>query len=793
MSAKPKEPARVVVTGVGAVTAQGVSADAFWQAVKSGRVAIREVKKIPMEGFRTRIAGEVQDEVKPQHDYTRPEDHRDPVIDFALKAAEEALEKSRVEMEKIPAERWGVVMGTCNAGLLSGEKWYQAGMRGETADPKLLLLVPPQALAEAVSGAFGIKGPVLSIDTACAAGANAIGYAAELVRYGQADAVLTGGSDALSDVLIAGFNSLESLSPKPAAPYSKNRTGLSLGEGSGMLVLMREDLARRLGAPILAEVMGYGLSADGYHATAPHPEGKGASRAIRAALSSAGLAPEQVRYVNSHGTGTPKNDPAETKATKLGLGAAAEKAAVSSTKSMIGHLLGAAGAVEGIITVKALEEQIAPPTANYEERDPECDLDYVPNTARPLKMDVAISNNFAFGGANASVVLARGGALGAAPPLPDYDGVVVTGLATLTSAGCDVDAVWKAFSEGRNTTKLEDGLRIGRVDLDPSPFLKPKDRRRMDKLGVFSVVAAHLALRDAGLELNDENRNRVGVIFGTGVGPMESMENFSRPLLQEGPAAANPAIFPNTVYNAAGGQVAMHVGALGPASTVTAGHAAGASAICYGYDLTSCSQADAILCLAADTLTDTVIRAYKQLGLLASEPAATEHGGFALAEAGIAVLLERATKAQARGARVYGELLGYGIASDGRGVGKFDREGQGMERAMKLALERAGLRPGDVKAIWSGLSGYGPADAAEQAAIRRLFGNSAPALLSPKTLMGEPMGAGGALGAALAVKAWQQGGQGAPPAGPVLVNSASLGGTHFSLVLAPYAAGKGAA
>src|SRR5439155_479843 len=258
---------------------------------------------------------------------------------------------------------------------------YQAGMRGEAADPRLVMLVPPQALAEAVSGAFGIKGPVLSIDTACAAGANAIGYAAELVRTGQADAVLTGGSDALSDVLFAGFNSLESLSPAPAAPYSKDRSGLSLGEGSGMLVLVREDLAREAGLPILAEVMSYALSADGYHATAPHPEGEGAARAIKAALAAGGIKPEEVRYVNGHGTGTAKNDPAETAATKVGLGDAARNVAVSSTKSMIGHLLGAAGAVENIVTVQALVHQIVPPTANFTEPDPECDLDYTPNQA----------------------------------------------------------------------------------------------------------------------------------------------------------------------------------------------------------------------------------------------------------------------------------------------------------------------------------------------------------------------------------------------------------------------------
>jgi 3-oxoacyl-[acyl-carrier-protein] synthase II len=781
MAAPNREPVRVVVAGMGAVTSQGPDLNAFWEGVRGGRVAIREVKKIPMEGFRTKIAGEVQGEVRPTHEYTRPEGHRDPVIDFSLKAAEEAMANSGLKPGQVPAERWGVVVASCNAGLLSGEKWYTAKLKGESADPKLCMLTPPQALAEAVGGAFEVKGPVLSIDTACAAGANAIGYAAELIRWGHADAMLTGGSDALSNVLIAGFNSLESLSPKPAQPYSKNRSGLSLGEGSGMMVLIREDLAKKMGLPIMAEVMGYGLSADGYHPTAPHPEGKGASRAIRAGLGAAGVTQEQVQYVNSHGTGTPKNDPAETRATRLGLGSAADKVAVSSTKSMIGHLLGGAGAVEGIVTVKALQEQIAPPTASYEERDPECDLDYVPNTARPMKMDVAISNNFAFGGANASLVFARAGALPKAPR-PEFDRVVVTGLATLTCGGNDPDEVWKAFADKRDCAPVENGVRLGRINYDPSPYLKPKDRRRMDKLGVYAVVASHMALKDAGLELNDDNRNRVGVMFGTGVGPMESMENFTRPLIQEGPQAANPAVFPNTVYNAAGGQVAMNVGAIGPASTVTAGHAAGASSLCYGYDLAASNQADAMICLAVDTLTDTVISAYKDLGLLTGQP---ETGGFALAEAGIALVLERASRAKSRGARIYGEVLGFGIASDGRGVGHFDREGQGAERAMRIALERSGLQAKDIKAVWSSAAGYRPADEAEAKAIRRLFGEGTP-VVSPKLLLGEPMGAGGALSAVLALKGWQQGGAGAPPAGPVLVNSASLGGTHFSLALAPY-------
>lgn len=778
-SGRTKEPRRVVVTGVGAITAQGATAAELWEGVRDGRVAIRPVQHMPMDGFRTGIGGEVQTDLGADHNFPEPGGFRDRAFAFALHAAEEAFEAGGVGFDYVPAERWGVVMGTCNAGLLSGEEWYVRRMEGETPDPALVPLVPPQALAEAVSGAFGLHGPTLSINTACAAGANAIGYAAELIRNGYADAVLAGGSDAFSDVLFAGFSSLESLSPEPAAPYSRDRQGLSLGEGSGMLVLVHEDIAHRAGAPILAEVAGYGLSADGYHATAPHPEGKGAARAIRAALGAAGVAPEQVSYVNSHGTGTPKNDPAETAATKLGLGEAARGVAVSSTKSMIGHLLGAAGVVEGIVTVKALAAQVAPPTANYVEPDPECDLDYVPNKARPLAMDWAISNNFAFGGANASIVLARNGARATPPPTPDYDRVVITGLAALTSAGNDPATLWQRFAAGERTTQDEGGFLIGRVQYDPMRYLSKRDTRRMDRLGIFAVCASRMALEDAGIALDDHNRERVGVIFGTGIGPMESMENFSRPLFEEGPRAANPAVFPNTVYNAPGGQVAMHVGAIGPASTVTAGHAAGSSALCYGYDLVSCGQADAIICLAADTLTDTVIAAYEELGVVASTTG--KRGGFALAEAGIALVLERLSHAQARGARIYGEVLGYGITSDARGVAKIDPRGRGLERAMRLALEDAGITQGEVSAIWSGASGHRVADAAEATAIRRVFGDG-PQQYHPKHLFGEPMGAGGALNAALALAQWQHG-DGDP--GPVLINSCSLGGTNFSLVVAP--------
>jgi 3-oxoacyl-[acyl-carrier-protein] synthase II len=777
------EPRRVVVTGLGAITAQGTSADALWEGVKGGRVVIRQVDHLPMEGYMTSLGGEVKEQALPEHDYPHPDGYREPVIDYALKAAEEAVQQCGVHPGgQIPAERWGVAVGTCNAGLLAGEEWYRGKMKGESPDPELVLLATPQGLAEAVAAAFDVKGPVVSVNTACAASANAIGYGAEMIRYGQADAVLAGGAEALSEVLYSGFNCLQSLSPKPAAPYSRDRDGLSLGEGSGMMVLMREDLAREFGAPVIAELLGYSLSADGYHPTAPHPEGEGAGRAIRSALQASGTSPDEVAYVNSHGTGTPKNDPAETAATKVGLGEHAADTAVSSTKSMIGHLLGAAGAVENIVTVRAIDEQIAPPTANYTEPDPECDLDYVPNEQRAMQIDVAVSNNFAFGGANASVVWARPGSREAGPPLPDFDRVVITGMASLTSAGVGPAALWSAFSEGKVTSEPEDGHWVGRVVFDPADYLPPKERKRVDRLGLFSVIGSKLALEDAGLEITEENRGRVGAIIGTGVGPMESMEAFSRPVIEEGAAAANPAVFPNTVYNAAGGQVAMKVGPVGPASTVTAGHAAGAQALTYAFDLAASGKADAMLCIAADTLTDTVLQAYRELGsLTGSEPGSNGSGGFAIAEACVVLLLERLSQANERGARIYGEVLGYGITSDAVGVGRVDKEGGGVERAMRLALEQAGVEAGDISAVWANASGFQIADEAEAQAIDRVFGEGAN-VQRPKLKLGEPMGVGGAMNAVLALKSWEQG-----ESGPILVNSLSLGGTNFAIVLAPFA------
>ncbi|WP_308645965.1 beta-ketoacyl-[acyl-carrier-protein] synthase family protein [Nocardia cyriacigeorgica] len=769
-------PKRIVVAGIGAVTSQGRGADRMWQGFLDGHVAIDAVESLDLSGHSTTIGGEV----RPWRTEAARTESLDPAVQFALAAAAEAIDGARIRPlddagAAVPATRWGVAVGTCNGGLGTVEQTWLADRDGNATDWQSYLMIQPQIIAEALSAEFGLRGPVLSVNTACAAGAHAIAHAVEMIRIGRADAMLVGGTDAFNATVFAGFHSLESLSPIPSAPYSKDRRGLSLGEGSGMLVLVEHSVAVAAGAPILAEVLGYGLSADGHHPTAPHPEGAGAARALSAAFTATGVTPADVSYVNGHGTGTPKNDSAESNAVRRAFGPAAEKIALTSVKSMIGHLLGAAGAVEGIATVLALRDQIVPPTAGFTGPDPKCGLDAVPNTARPLSMDVAMSNNFAFAGANATVVFGREGRPASPVPEPPIDRVVITGLGIILPGGTTAGALLDTYRAGRSGDYNSTELALATPDFDPAPFLSPKQRRRMDRLGVLAVASSRMALDDGRLDPEAFDADRIGVIVGTGLGPVESLEEFTVPVLESGVAAANPAVFPNTVYNAAAGQVSMVLGVRGPTSTLTAAHAAGATALGVAHDLLRIGAADAELCPAVDTLSPYALRAYRRMPAFADAPS----HGYRLAEGALTLLLERESVARARGARILAVVAGYGNACDGLGIGRWDREGHGIERAMRGALDESGLAPGDVSAIWANAAGLPAVDDPERAAIARLIGGSGPRIETPKQILGEPVGAGAHLCAALAVH---------DPArfdGPVLVNSSSMGGTHTCLVLTP--------
>lgn len=407
---------RVVVTGLGMVTPLGVGVEENWTHVINGVSGIGPITRFDTEGFATRIAGEVKgfqpEAFIPKKDLRK----MDIFLTYAIAAAQLAIQDASLTIHPSDAPRAGVVMGCGLGGLTTIEECHktllQSGPR--KISPFFIPMLIGNMAPGLISIQHGAKGPNLSIQTACAAGTHAIGHAFHLIRDGAADIMITGGVEStITPLCVGGFNAMRALStrndePERASrPFDKDRDGFVLGEGSAVLILEEAERAKRRGVRIYAEVIGFGASGDAYHMTAPPPDGEGAALCMQAALNDAGIAPQEVDYINAHGTSTDLNDRLETLAIKTVFGDHAKKLAVSSTKSMTGHLLGAAGGVEGAYTVLTIYHDTIPPTINYETPDPECDLDYVPNAARKTAVHVAMSNSFGFGGTNGTVVFRK--------------------------------------------------------------------------------------------------------------------------------------------------------------------------------------------------------------------------------------------------------------------------------------------------------------------------------------------------------------------------------------------------
>jgi len=404
---------RVVVTGLGMVTPLGTGVRENWEAACSGKSGIRTITKFDPSPFPCRIAGEARD-FNSQDWLDKQQVRRlDIFVHFAMASARMAMKESGLKIDDSNRHRVGCLTGSGLGGLALLENYHRILL--EKGPDRVSPFFIPGMIANMAPGQiaieFGAKGPNMSIETACAASSHAVGESFRLIREGRADAMITGGSEAVvTPLAVAGFCSMRALSTrndqpeKASRPFDLNRDGFVMGEGAGILVLEEMDHALRRGAEILAEVVGYGLSGDAYHMTAPEPDGGGAILCMSQAIKDSGLEPGDIDYINAHGTSTKLNDESEVKAIKAVFGEHARKLAVSSTKSMTGHLLGGAGGIEAIFSVLTIKEGIIPPTINYETPDPECDLDFVPNAARKAAVKVAMSNSFGFGGTNATLI-----------------------------------------------------------------------------------------------------------------------------------------------------------------------------------------------------------------------------------------------------------------------------------------------------------------------------------------------------------------------------------------------------
>jgi 3-oxoacyl-[acyl-carrier-protein] synthase II len=405
---------RVVITGLGVVTPVGNDVATFWESLTEGRSGVRRYEAFNSDGYDCKIAGEVRD-IDLVGAFKTPKEARraDRFTQLAMAASKMAMRDSGMDLSKLDLDRIGVMIGSGIGGLQSMEieakRLHEKGP--SRVSPFTIAMMISNMASGMISMEFGLRGPNMAIVTACATANHSIGEAWRIIKFGDADAFIAGGTEAtISPIGVAGFAAMKALSTrndepiKASRPFDKDRDGFVMGEGAGILVIEELEHAKRRGAPIYCELVGYGLSADAYHMTAPLPEGEGASRCMQMALKHAKLNPEDVDYINAHGTSTPIGDLCETKAVKRALGQHAYKVPVSSTKSMTGHLLGAAGGVEMAACVLAIKHGVIPPTINLDNPDPECDLDYVPNVAREAKVRVAMSNSFGFGGHNATLI-----------------------------------------------------------------------------------------------------------------------------------------------------------------------------------------------------------------------------------------------------------------------------------------------------------------------------------------------------------------------------------------------------
>jgi len=406
---------RVVITGMGALTPLGNNLETFWNGIKDGKCGIDFIKTFDVSNFKAKVAGELKDFNIEDYMDKKEAKRMDKYCQYAMVAAEEAVKNSNLDIESLNKERFGVIIGSGIGGLETITVEYKKLMEKgpNRVSPFMIPMIIGNIAAGNVAIKYGAKGVCSTVVTACATGTNAIGEAFEMIKSGRADVIIAGGCEApIVDIAMAGFSSLTALTKsedplRASIPFDKERNGFVMGEGAGIVILESLDHAKSREAKIYGEMLGYGATCDAFHITQPSPDGEGAARAMKRAIEEAQIEASDISYINAHGTSTPYNDKFETLAIKSVFGEDAYKIPISSTKSMIGHLLGAAGAVEAIVCIKSLEEGFIPPTIGLKIQDEDCDLDYVPNVGRTKQLKYALSNSLGFGGHNASILLKK--------------------------------------------------------------------------------------------------------------------------------------------------------------------------------------------------------------------------------------------------------------------------------------------------------------------------------------------------------------------------------------------------
>ena len=731
---------RCVITGLGMINAIGNTVDESWNNCINGVSGIKEVRSIDTSDCYAHLGAESAE----HFDVDAGDDAQkmDRVSLLCVKAANEAIKDSGIVIDDNNAERVGVIMGSCVGGAVSIQKFFTDRHNAEgSEDTSDIIKMPIGVIANNVAKIAGVKGVVTNVGNACAASTISIEYACDLIRAGVGDAFIVGGADSFSALAFGGFTALHALDTDPCSPYNKSK-GITLGEGAGALIVESYEHAVARNAKIYCDVLGGGISSDAHHITAPRPDSEGQMNAMKWALANSDLKPSDIDYINGHATGTPLNDSTEIQAMQTIFGDN-DNTAVDSTKSMVGHCLGAAGAVEAIYTVKALTTETVPPTIGYSNEDLENlkekagKLDFMPNVSKHKEIDYAMTNNFAFGGNNASVIFAKNEKK--IKPL-ENNKVYVTGFGIVSPAGNTVDSYVEAVKNG-GLKSDGDGLfaTVGADDYKEYG-IKLNFYRKLDKLSQTQVVSGRACLADAGVTVTTDNETEIGMIVGTADGPATEIINFHEGLIKNGLHAGSAFIFPNTVYNAAGGYFSINSGVKGVNVTLTNGMQAGLQSICYAYNVVRDGAEKMMMATGLDENTETMKLLYGKLGYFSNEetvkPYELNGSEFVLGEGSTTMMLESEASADARNAVKYAEIAGYAMTHESVSAGTLAGSDAALDKAIIKACENAGISVDDIDAVVGFGDGNKTVDTIEMNSYGRVFKKAKP-VMSVKTVVGE--------------------------------------------------------
>ena len=733
---------RCVVTGLGMISAIGNNVNECWNNALNSVSGIKNTTSVDTKDCYATLAAEVESDLS---DVKVSED-MDRVSKLCIKASREALADAGLgDFNNDP--RVSVIIGSCVGGVVSIEHYFKND-RDETDVRKM----PISAIASSVAGDCHAGGVVTNVANACAAGTISIAYACDLIRAGKADVVVAGGADAFASVPYSGFLALHALDSNPCSPFN-HCTGITLGEGSGCVIVESYEHAKKRNAKIYCEILGSGVSSDAHHITAPRPDGEGQMNAIRWAIESSGIEAKEIGYINAHGTGTAKNDNAEFLSLHTIFDSETDNLSVSSTKAMVGHCLGAAGAIEAVFAIKALTDNVVPATLGYSDEDLEAlkekagKIDFVPNEAHKKELNTVMSNSFAFGGNNASIVFSKNEGNVVLPE--NKERACITGFGIVSPLGNGVSNYINVVNEDKvidttsvhSTISSEDYNELG---------LKMAFYRKLDNFSQLEAVSGMAALKNSNYEISDSNATKIGIVVGTSEGALGMGCVFEESIAEKGNAFGSAFKFPNTVYNAAGGYLSICSGVKGYNVTITNGAQSGLHAVAYAKNLIEAGKEEAILASGCDENIEIIDELYHKLGYVANtvnKPYSNGYG-FSLADGSTTIMVEKETSANNRNAKKYCYVSGYGLCHHNVEFATLEGSGDALVSAIKEALADSNLTINDIDAISGFANGSKTVDSLELAAYKEVFGDKLKNI--PIFSVKERMGEGRANSAALA-------------------------------------------